>query len=56
MQDRSPDQIAERVESILSREDLPEISETCRAFAVNKYSFEASVENFEHLLMGLRRE
>jgi glycosyltransferase involved in cell wall biosynthesis len=56
MQSRSPDQIAERVESILSREDLPEISETCRAFAVNKYSFEASVENFERLLTGLARE
>jgi glycosyltransferase involved in cell wall biosynthesis len=56
MQDRSPGRIAEKVESILSREDLPEISETCRAFAVKNYSFEASVDNFECLLVGLQRE
>lgn len=56
MENRSPDQIAERIETILNREDLPEISKACREFAVDNYSFEASVENFEQLLAGLRRE
>jgi glycosyltransferase involved in cell wall biosynthesis len=56
MEDRSPDQIAGKIESILDREDLPEISERCRAFAVNNYSFEASVKNFERLLVGLQAE
>jgi glycosyltransferase involved in cell wall biosynthesis len=54
MEDRSPERIAERIETILGREDLPEISETCRAFAVDNYSFEASVENFDRLLTWLR--
>jgi glycosyltransferase involved in cell wall biosynthesis len=53
MTDRSPGQIAERIVSILDREDLPEISSTCRTFAINNYSFEASVRNFEDLLMRL---
>lgn len=56
MEDRSPNRIAEKIEAILDREDLPEISETCRAFAVDNYSFEASVKNFERLLTGLQRE
>lgn len=56
MKDRSPDRIAEDIESILDRDDLPEISEACRDFAVDNYSFEASVDNFERLLMGLQRE
>lgn len=54
MEDRSPERIAERIEAILDRGDLSEISETCRAFAVDNYSFEASVENFDRLLTGLR--
>jgi len=56
MEDRSPDRIAEKIESILDRNDLPEISEGCREFAVDKYSFEASVDNFERLLTDLQRE
>jgi len=56
MEDRSPDRIAEKIESILDRNDLPEISEACREFAVDNYSFEASVDNFERLLTGLQRE
>jgi glycosyltransferase involved in cell wall biosynthesis len=56
MQDRSPDRIAEKIESIVNREDLSEISERCREFAINEYSFEASTENFERLLTGLARE
>lgn len=56
MEDRSPDQIAERIESILDRDDLPEISRACREFAVDNYSFEASVGNFERLLRDLQGE
>ena len=56
MEDRTPDRIAERIEAILDREDLTEISETCQGFAVDNYSFEASVENFERLLTDLQWE
>lgn len=50
MADRRPERIAERIEAILDRDDLDEISENCRAFAVERYSFAASVERFRTLL------
>jgi glycosyltransferase involved in cell wall biosynthesis len=50
MEDRSPEVIAEDIEAILNRRDLAKISSTCREFAVEQYSFEASVENFRRLL------
>jgi glycosyltransferase involved in cell wall biosynthesis len=53
MTERDPESIAEGIEEILRREDLPEISENCREFAVNKYSFDASVDRFRRLLEGV---
>lgn len=53
MTDRSPEHVAQRIEAILDREDLPEISERCRQFAVDNYSFAASVQRFETLLADL---
>jgi glycosyltransferase involved in cell wall biosynthesis len=53
MDDRSPETIAEDIESILNRNDLSDISRNCREFAVENYSFKASVEKFKHLLSGL---
>jgi glycosyltransferase involved in cell wall biosynthesis len=53
MTDRSPENVAGGIERILDREDLPEISRNCREFAVENYSFEASVERFRTLLSDL---
>lgn len=50
MEDRSPDRIADRIEAILDRDDLRDISENCRRFAVENYSFEAAVDRFRTLL------
>jgi glycosyltransferase involved in cell wall biosynthesis len=53
MDDRSPETIAEDIESILNRNDLSDISRNCREFAVENYSFNSSVENFKSLLSSL---
>jgi glycosyltransferase involved in cell wall biosynthesis len=53
MTERGPESIAEGIEEILRRDDLPEISENCRGFAVDKYSFDASVDRFRRLLEGV---
>lgn len=53
MEERSPERIAADIERILDRDDLPEISQNCREFAVEHYSFDASVERFRTLLSGL---
>jgi len=53
MDDRSPERIATEIEAIFDRDDLPEISDNCREFAVDNYSFEASVERYRRLLSGL---
>jgi glycosyltransferase involved in cell wall biosynthesis len=50
MTDKNSEQIAVDIDRILNRNDLQEISENCRELAVDKYSFEASVERFEALL------
>jgi glycosyltransferase involved in cell wall biosynthesis len=54
MDDRRPEQIASDIESILNRDDLAELSDNCREFAVDNYSFQASVENFQRLLSSLK--
>jgi len=53
MNDRDPQRIAEEIEEILDRNDLSNISENCRKFAVNTYSFSASVDRFHKLLANL---
>jgi len=53
MHDRSPAQIAADIEGVLDSQDLSEISNNCREFAVENYSFEASVERFRTLLSDL---
>jgi glycosyltransferase involved in cell wall biosynthesis len=53
MTDRDPDRVAADIEGILDREDLAEMSANCREFAVENYSFEASVARFRALLAGL---
>ncbi len=53
MDDRRPERIAADIEEILSRDDLPELSENCREFAVESYSYQASVGRFRELLAGL---
>jgi glycosyltransferase involved in cell wall biosynthesis len=53
MDNRDPERIAADIEDILARDDLPEMSRRCRDFAVENYSYEASVERFRTLLQGL---
>lgn len=53
MSDKRPVTIAEEIEEILDRDDLSEISQKCREFAVEQYSFRASVERFRLLLADL---
>lgn len=53
MENRDPEGIAADVEAILDHENLPEISDNCRAFCVENYSYEASVERFRELLADL---
>ena len=50
LEDTDPGSIAERVDAILDRDDLAEISDNCRSFAVDHYSFDASVDRFRTLL------
>jgi glycosyltransferase involved in cell wall biosynthesis len=53
MNDKEPRKIADDIEGILSRDDLDVISQNCRKFAIEKYSFDASVERFRTLLSNL---
>lgn len=53
MHDRYPERIATHIVEILDRDDLPEISQNCREFAVETYSFDASVERFRTLISSL---
>lgn len=50
MTETDPEEMADDIDKILNRNDLKEISENCRNFAVDNYSFEASVERFRTLL------
>jgi len=53
MDDRRPERIAADIAEILDRDDLSEISDNCRQFAVDTYSFDASVERFRTLLTDI---
>lgn len=45
-----PDAMAARIQAILDREDLSEISGRCRSVAEERYSFEAAVARYEAIL------
>ncbi|MFB6283494.1 MAG: glycosyltransferase family 4 protein [Halobacteria archaeon] len=50
MESKDPEKIARRIEEILERDDLTEISRRCRELCVERYSYRASVEGFGKIL------
>jgi len=50
IEDRSAAAIADRIRSIVDREDLPSISDRCVEVARERYSFEAAVARYETVL------
>jgi hypothetical protein len=48
-------QIAADIQSILTRDDLDEISATGRALIETKYSFDAAVERYEQILRSVAK-
>jgi glycosyltransferase involved in cell wall biosynthesis len=56
MRSRAPDDIAREVEAILDREDLPAVSENCRALVEEEFSFEMACERYRAILAAVGQE
>lgn len=53
MTESTPDAIAARIEAILARDDLDEVSRRCREVAEERYSLDAAVARYRAILSGL---